>query len=127
MQLSVASVLARRGLDPGNEASRLAGLPRAKAAEALAAIIASMPFARWKTADTSRIACRLSQLLPSSARSVPAPGPQPSSQGAMRTHALLWLLFAGFVVASLFNLMAERHSPDETHGAITALHSMVSP
>ena len=40
MRLSVASALARRGFDPWTEAIRLAGLPRAKASEALAALIA---------------------------------------------------------------------------------------
>ena len=73
MRLSVAS--ARRGYDPWTEAIRLAGLPRAKASEALAAVIAAVPFARWMPSEVPSIATRLSLLLPASGALMPAPGP----------------------------------------------------
>ncbi len=64
MTLSVVSTLARRGLDPWQEAGRLAKLPRKAAIEALALIIAVMPAGIWSPADATAIAARLVTLLP---------------------------------------------------------------
>jgi hypothetical protein len=127
MRLSVASALARRGMDPWAEARRLAGLPRAKATEALAALVGAIPLARWKTSDAPKIATRLSQLLPSSTVAFTVSGAKAPGHGLIRPRTLLWLLYAGFVAASLFSLMTERHSPAETQRSPTALHSVVSP
>jgi len=63
--LSVLSVLARRGSDPWTEASRLAGLPKADAAESLAGMIAGMPKSLWALPEAIVIAVRLIGLLPS--------------------------------------------------------------
>ena len=64
MMLSVVSLLARRGNDPWREAGRLAGLPKAAAADSLAHDIAEMPHGRWTLPGSAAIAARLVGLLP---------------------------------------------------------------
>jgi hypothetical protein len=81
MTLSVLSTLARLGVDPWQEAGRLAKLPRTAAVEGLARIIAAMPASLWSLADATAIAARLVALLP-------AHGGSPSSTpSARRTDA----------------------------------------
>ena len=64
MPLSVISALARMGLDPWQEAGRLAGLPRTVATDGLARLIAAMPASPWPMPDATPIAARLVALLP---------------------------------------------------------------
>jgi hypothetical protein len=64
MPLSVLSTLARLGMDPWQEAARLAKLPRSAAVEALARLIAGMPASLWPLPDATAIAARLVALLP---------------------------------------------------------------
>jgi hypothetical protein len=64
MPLSVLSTLARLGVDPWQEAGRLAKLPRKAAVNGLAQMIAGMPASRWPLPDATRIAERLVALLP---------------------------------------------------------------
>jgi hypothetical protein len=64
LNLSVISALARLGLDPWQEAGRLARLPRGAAVEGLAKLIAAMPASLWSLADATVIAARLVALLP---------------------------------------------------------------
>lgn len=127
MQLSVASALARLGIDPWTEAIRLAELPRAKAIEALAGMVAAIPFARWKPADAPGIATRLSLLLPGpdSGRSVS--GAKLPSLGRARPVRFPLLLLLSLVAAVLFGMLAFRQPPANTGGTPSALHSVVSP
>ena len=62
--LSVVSGLTRLGLDPWQEAARLTPLPKARAAEALAKLIARLPINRTQTLDDFEISRRLVELLP---------------------------------------------------------------
>lgn len=64
MPLNVVSGLTRLGLDPWEEAAQLAALPRTRAAEALAPIIARLPFDRSPLSDHLAISRRLVELLP---------------------------------------------------------------
>ena len=62
--LSVVSALTRLGLDPWEEAARLTPLPKARAAEALAPLIARLPISRTQSSDDLAISQRLVELLP---------------------------------------------------------------
>ena len=62
--LSVVSGLTRLGLDPWEEAARLTPLPKARAAEALATLIARLPIRRTPSLDDLAISRRLVELLP---------------------------------------------------------------
>lgn len=64
MPLSVLSALARLGLDPWQEARRLANLPARAAVEGLAQVIAGMPASPWPLPAATVIAERLVGLLP---------------------------------------------------------------
>ena len=64
--ISVLSVLARLGVDPWEEAARLAQLPRLAAAKRLASMIAAaMPGAPSAHLDAGAVSDRLISLLPS--------------------------------------------------------------
>ncbi len=67
VMLSVLSTLARSGMDPWQEARRLATLPRTSATEELARTIAAMPASIWSLPDATVIAARLAALLPANA------------------------------------------------------------
>src|SRR5437763_1228706 len=62
--LSVLSVLARLGLDPRDEAMRLARLTREAAADQLARMIDGLYAQRWSASDARRIASGLVERLP---------------------------------------------------------------
>lgn len=126
MRLSVASALARRGLDPWTEAIRLASLPRVKASEALAAVIAAVPSARWMPSEAPSIATRLSSLLPARGALMPAAAAKPTSHKTRAAGRLLWLLYLIVIAGALFSLIPDRH-PSEMHGSLTPLHGVVSP
>jgi len=79
MPLNVVSALTRLGIDPWEEAARLAALPKARAAEALAAIIARLPVARPQPSGNFAISQQLVELLPANK---PA-----TSQGRKETSA----------------------------------------
>jgi len=64
MPLNVISALTRLGIDPWEEAARLAALPKALAAEALAPVIARLPIARPLPSDDLAVSHRLVELLP---------------------------------------------------------------
>ena len=66
-EITVLSALSRLGIDPWQEAARLAALPRDAAAEALAATIARLPDGTWPEAEAAKIAARLVTALPEGA------------------------------------------------------------
>lgn len=72
MALNVISALTRLGIDPWEEAARLAALPKALAAEALAPMIARLPVGRQLPSDNVAISHRLVELLPNARASRPA-------------------------------------------------------
>ena len=63
-RLTVLSALARLGPNPWEEAARLSEMPKAAAAEALAAILARLPEDNWQKAGPLAIAARLVDFLP---------------------------------------------------------------
>lgn len=126
MPLSVASALARLGNDPWSEAIRLAELPREKATEALAAMVAAIPFARWKPADAPSIAIRLSQLLPGRNPGQPVSGAKLSKLGGMRLSRLPWMFWLSLVAAVLIGILELRQPPADSSASPAALHSAAS-
>ena len=70
--LSVLSVLARLGIDPWEEAAKLAQLPRLAAAKRLASMIAAIPGASSAYLDAGTVSDRLISLLPAARPAVTA-------------------------------------------------------
>ena len=63
-EVTVLSALSRLGIDPWQEAARLAALPRDAAAEALAATILRLPDGTGLDTEAAKVAARLVALLP---------------------------------------------------------------
>ena len=124
MTLSVLSTLARRGMDPWQEAERLAKLPRTDAVDGLAQIIAATPASRWSLLDARAIASRLVALLP-------APGAGPynasSAQPATKpTGRILVLASAVLLFGLTLNLFfSHRAAPPDS--AATVPWSVTQP
>lgn len=66
-EVTMLSALSRLGIDPWQEAARLASLPREAAAEALAATILRLPDRTGPDAEVPKTAARLAALLPEGA------------------------------------------------------------
>jgi hypothetical protein len=66
-EVTVLSALSRLGIDPWQEAARLASLPRDTAAEALAATILRLPDRTGPDTEVPKISARLVALLPEGA------------------------------------------------------------
>ena len=103
--LSVVSALTRLGLDPWEEAARLTPLPKARAAEALAALIARLPISRTLSSDDLAISQRLVKLLPDQ-----KPGPMEGRKRAAARHKNYWqamILLACLALgaATLFSML----------------------
>ena len=64
MQLSVLSALARMDVDPWEEATRLAAMPKAIAERTLVSTVDQVLGKSWNRSETEVIAARLVQLLP---------------------------------------------------------------
>jgi hypothetical protein len=66
-EVTVLSALSRLGIDPWQEAARLAALPHDAAAEALVVTILRLPDGTVRASETARVAARLVALLPEGA------------------------------------------------------------
>ena len=97
--LSVVSGLTRLGLDPWEEAARLAPLPKAHAAEALAKLIARLPIRRTQSLDDFAISRRLVELLPAQKKH---PLRRRGRAGAgQKKYWRAMILFAGLALGAL--------------------------
>lgn len=111
MPLSVISALARLGMDPWQEARRLAGLSRAAATERLAGSIAALPASVWPLSAATPIAARLVALLPSQT-AIPA-----AVAFRVKLH-WTWLLVAAMALLLLMAYAAKSGTaPDPAHPA----------
>lgn len=70
--ITVLTALSRIGIDPWQEAARLATLPRVEAAESLAATFINLPDTRWTLGDAAGTAQRIVDTLPQLSRRAPA-------------------------------------------------------
>jgi hypothetical protein len=64
MVVTALSALARIGVDPWQEAARLADMPKDAASQRLTSIISGLPNGSWAKSDAGRIASGLIALLP---------------------------------------------------------------
>jgi hypothetical protein len=127
MTLSVLSTLARLGVDPWQEAERLAKLPQPAAVDGLARMIAAMPASLWSLPDATTIATRLVTLLPvhgDSSSAAPSAQRAPAASWTARQWIVLVLLAASFAGLAL-NLMAPQRA--ESDGGAAAQWSASQP
>jgi hypothetical protein len=103
--LSVVSALTRLGLDPWEQAARLTPLPKARAAEALATLIARLPIRRTLASDDLAISQRLVELLPDQ-KSAPLQGRERVGGGKEKYWgAMIVLASIAFGAAVLSSLL----------------------
>lgn len=84
MQLSVLSALARRNIDPWEEAARLSVLPSEAATRKLTELIAGLPGGKSTRPDAGPIAARLIALLPHRPSSGGWPGSDKRASAAVQ-------------------------------------------
>ena len=126
MDLSVLSVLARVGHDPWTEAARLAALPRAAAADSLAATIACLPGESQARAHARAVALCLVPLLPSKdqpPRGIWGVGRRHGSgvNGPLLAGAMLSVALAmGLMIGTTAWAISHARPPDVPDGALPA-------
>jgi hypothetical protein len=127
MALSVASALARLGIDPWNESRRLAEMPSGKATEILASMIASLPLARSKPSDAPGIAARLIALLPTNGADASFNSMAPVTDRKSLSKRPLRLLYLILILAALFYIGADRKPASPTQDAVAVHGGAISP
>jgi hypothetical protein len=117
MLLSVLSALARMGVDPWQEAARLAGLPREAATERLASIIAALPDGSSGELEPRRIAASLIALLPQRGNStIVSRGASQGARATTRSSVVIYVISLAFVLGFQY-LMASRQLPPQADDA----------
>ena len=102
MRLSVLSALARMNVDPWEEATRLAAMPRAIAEKTLLSILDLVSGRSWKSPEAAAIAARLVRLLPQrgeAAAGIAIPATGTAKVSAQRTN-YWWVLLGYWLVMS---------------------------
>jgi len=123
MRLSVLSALARLNVDPWEEATRLAAMPRAIAARTLASMFDSASGRSWNAPEAEATAARLVRLLPDASqtaaqdatmaaggangRTAAGPGTKTAAQ-----RATYWWVWIGF--ALMMSFMTPHHEAATT-------------
>ena len=120
--LSVISAFSRLGLEPWQEAARLAALPATAAAEALGALLARLPQGAGASepADRSRLLTGLIELLPKPGILRPkeiAPSLAREVPGLLRQlkepRRLLWVLCTALAAAVILTWALGSSTPDD--------------
>ena len=102
--LSVVSALTRLGLDPWEEAARLTPMPKARAAESLATLIARLPIRRTLSSDDLTISQRLVDLLPAQ-KSAPSRRREGAGAGQRKYRQAMVLLACLALGAAILSRM----------------------
>jgi hypothetical protein len=114
--LSMVSALTRLGLDPWNEAGRLASLSKREAVEQLARLIAELPDARRPLAEARKLAGALVEELPKDGTAGPSPSkskqiPRLSRWPAMPRQSQFFIFCIVVAVAALVSIILHRGFP----------------
>jgi hypothetical protein len=124
MLLTVLSALARRDIDPWQEAANLAQLPRETAAQRLVALIAALPDRPWAHPDSGAIAIRLIALLPRRGRSdTPSRKPFLGVGAVSDSRAVVaFLIFFALALGAQYLLANHQLSPqaDSTSASVSS-------
>jgi hypothetical protein len=112
MQLSVLSAFARMDVDPWQEATRLAAMPKAIAERTLVSTLDQVLGKSCHRSETEVIAARLVQLLPHRGEGGTITPTETARVGAQRTYWLVWL---GFALA--ISLLSPHHQVTDQGGS----------
>ena len=106
--LSVLSVLARLGVDPWEEAAKLARLERVSAAKRLVEFIAATPGAPTAYLSAKTVSDRLIDLLPSSAGATIQPRQERGVRALTKSRFLSWPVVIAVILAILLIVISLR-------------------
>lgn len=127
VMLSVLSALARQGVDPWQEAARLAVLPGKTATQRLASMIAELPETSSADLDPGMIAARLIALLPrSTVYEIQSRNTLRISGAAPNPRAVIYVIFISFLFGALY-VTASRQVPAQPDNAHAADSRAVAP
>ena len=122
MRLSVLSALARMNVDPWEEATRLAAMPRAIAEKTLISILDLVSGRSWKSAEAAAIAARLVRLLPQPGEATALAGAANAAtrpaNAPTRWTQYWWVWLAFWVAMSL--MMPHHQATTPNPGAATS-------
>jgi hypothetical protein len=113
--LSVVSALTRLGLDPWDEATRLASLARREAVDQLSPMIARLPDTRWSSSQAREIAIGLVALLPTSSSTREPAELRRYGRRKIAPSATFWLICFLLVAAALVSMAANGELPFGSH------------
>ena len=120
MRLSVLSALARMDVDPWQEATRLAAMPKAIAERTLVSTLDQVLGKSRNPSEMEVIAARLVQLLPHRGEGGTI---APTVTARVGTQTAYWLVWLGFALA--ISLLSPRHQVTDAAGS-TAKSSATS-
>jgi hypothetical protein len=128
MQLSVLSALARLNLDPWEEATRLAAMPKEDARRVLISTLGFVAGTSRSPSEAQMTAARLVRLLPDQSECA-TPTAQPIADvSAQRTNYWLALLFIAMAIAILSLHQAPAADPERsTSGAARGGENITPP
>jgi hypothetical protein len=127
MLLSVLSALARQGIDPWQEAARLAVLPGKTAAHRLASMIAALPEGPSTHLDPGPIAARLISLLPRTAgANIQLRKPFLGKGIASNSRGIIYAVFIALLFGALC-VAASRRPPGRLDDAHAPISRTVAP
>jgi hypothetical protein len=111
MRLSVLSALARMDVDPWEEATRLAAMPKAIAERTLVSTLDQVLGKSCQRSETDVIAARLVQLLPQRGEGATVAQTETARVGTQQAYWFVWL---GFALA--ISLLSPRHQVTDAGG-----------
>ena len=129
MRLSVVSALARMNVDPWEEASRLAAMPKAIAEKTLLSILDVVSGRSWKSPEAAAVAARLVRLLPQDGEPAVATGPANVATGVAKAAAQrtsYWWVWVGFALAMSY-MSPHNQAATPNAGAVSSQSSAASP
>lgn len=126
MRLSVLSALARMNVDPWQEATRLAAMPKAIAERTLVSTLDLVSGRSLNPSEAEVIAARLVQLLPQRGEGATIAATQNEIANARAQRTRYWLVWVGFAMA--ISILSPRHHATTTDaGASSSKASATSP
>src|SRR5664280_3272080 len=112
MRLSVLSALARMNVDPWEEATRLAAMPKVVAERTLISTLDLVSGRSWLPSEAAVIAARLVQLLPQRGDGATIVATQNEIANARAQRTRYWLVWVGFAMA--ISILSPRHHAPTT-------------
>ncbi len=119
--ITVLSALARLGVDPWQEAARLAQLSRELAKERLAAIISGLPNGRWMPSDVGAIAARLTDLLPAKRIAILPAGETSLRKRPASSTLMMLAVIAALGGSILVTMIARNYPPASSDGSFSRM------